>query len=159
MKKMKKKKTHNCIVHGFMYSFFSRWINLVTGDAKGYFGVWNAVNYKPKISKEIKAHKKWITSISFKPLYLYKDNEVTKFVSTGKDEFLKLWNAATGKIILSTLAHGQSITKTIWSGENIIYACCGDLPVKIFDEELNHLQTLQGHSHWINTMALNTEYI
>jgi len=132
---------------------------LVTGDVEGYFGVWDAVNYNPKISKSTKAHKKWITSISFKPLHLYKDNEVTKFVSTGKDGFLKLWNATTGKIILSTLAHGQSITKTIWSGENIIYTCSEDQTVKIFDEELNHLQTLQGHSHWINTMALNTEYI
>jgi ribosome assembly protein 4 len=132
---------------------------LVTGDVEGYFGVWDAVNYKPKISKTTKAHKKWITSLSFKPLHLYKDKEVTKFVSTGKDGFLKLWNATTGKIILSTLAHGQSITKTIWSGENIIYTCSEDQTVKIFDEELNHLQTLQGHSHWINTMALNTEYI
>ena len=132
---------------------------LATGDVEGYFGIWDAVNYKPKISKTTKAHKKWITSISFKPLHLYKDNEVTKFVSTGKDGYLKLWNATTGKIILSTLAHGQSITKTIWSGENIIYTCSEDQTVKIFDEELNHLQTLQGHSHWINTMALNTEYI
>ena len=132
---------------------------LATGDVEGYFGIWDAINYKPKISKTTKAHKKWITSISFKPLHLYKDNEVTKFVSTGKDGYLKLWNGTTGKIILSTLAHGQSITKTIWSGENIIYTCSEDQTVKIFDEELNHLQTLQGHSHWINTMALNTEYI
>ena len=132
---------------------------LATGDVEGYFGIWDAVNYKPKISKTTKAHKKWITSISFKPLHLYKDNEVTKFVSTGKDGYLKLWNGTTGKIILSTLGHGQSITKTIWSGENIIYTCSEDQTVKIFDEELNHLQTLQGHSHWINTMALNTEYI
>ena len=132
---------------------------LATGDVEGYFGIWDAINYKPKISKTTKAHKKWITSISFKPLHLYKDNEVTKFVSTGKDGYLKLWNGTTGKIILSTLGHGQSITKTIWSGENIIYTCSEDQTVKIFDEELNHLQTLQGHSHWINTMALNTEYI
>ena len=132
---------------------------LVTGDVNGNFGIWDPINYKPKIYKTTKAHKKWITSISFKPLHLYKDNEVTKFISTGKDGFLKLWNATTGKIILSTAAHEQSITKSIWSGENIIYTCSEDQTVKIFDEELNHIQTLLGHSHWINTMALNTEYI
>jgi len=132
---------------------------LVTGDVNGYFGIWDPIKYKPKISRATKAHKKWITSISFKPLHLYKNNEVTKFISTGKDGFLKLWNASTGKIILSTAAHEQSITKTIWSGENIIYTCSEDQTVKIFDENLNHLQTLIGHSHWINTMALNTEYI
>ena len=132
---------------------------LVTGDVDGYFGIWDPFKYKPKISKATKAHKKWITSISFKPLHLYKDNEVIKFISTGKDGFLKLWNATTGKIIISTAAHDQSITKTIWSGENVIYTCSEDQTVKIFDENLNHLQTLQGHSHWINTMALNTEYI
>ena len=132
---------------------------LVTGDVDGYFGIWDPVEYKPKISRATKAHKKWITSISFKPLHLYKDNEVLQFVSTGKDGFLKLWNATTGKIITSTAAHDQSITKTIWSGENVIYTCSEDQTVKIFDSDLNHLQTLQGHSHWINTMALNTEYI
>ena len=132
---------------------------LVTGDVDGYFGIWDPVKYKPKISKATKAHKKWITSISFKPLHLYEDNEIIKFISTGKDGFLKLWNATTGKIIISTAAHDQSITKTIWSGENVIYTCSEDQTVKIFDENLNHLQTLQGHSHWINTMALNTEYI
>jgi len=132
---------------------------LVTGDVDGYFGIWDPIKYKPKISRATKAHKKWITSISFKPLHLYKNNEVTKFISTGKDGFLKLWNASTGKIILSTAAHEQSITKTIWSGENIIYTCSEDQTVKIFDENLNHLQTLIGHSHWINTMALNTENI
>ena len=132
---------------------------MVTGDVEGYFGIWDPKNYKPKIRKATKAHKKWITSISFKPLHLYKDNEVTKFISTGKDGFLKLWNATTGKIILSVSAHSQSITKTIWSGENVIYTCSEDQTVKVFDEELNHLQTLIGHSHWINSMALNTEYI
>jgi ribosome assembly protein 4 len=134
---------------------------LVTGDVEGYFGIWDPKYYKPKIKKATKAHKKWITSISFKPLHLYKNenNEIIKFISTGKDGFLKLWNGNTGKIIISTAAHEQSITKTIWSGENIIYTCSEDQTVKVFDENLNHLQTLIGHSHWINTMALNTEYI
>ena len=52
------------------------------------------------------------------------------FISTGKDRFLKLWNATTRKIILSTLTQSQSIIKTIWEGENIIYTCSRDLPVK-----------------------------
>ena len=132
---------------------------LITGDVDGYFGIWDPIKYIPKISKATKAHKKWITSISFKPLHLYKENEIIKFISTGKDGFLKMWNATTGKIIISTLAHEQSITKTIWSGENIIYTCSEDQTVKIFDENLSHIKTLHGHSHWINTMALNTEYI
>ena len=132
---------------------------LITGDVDGYFGIWDPFKYIPKISKATKAHKKWITSISFKPLHLYKENEIIKFISTGKDGFLKMWNATTGKIIISTLAHEQSINKTIWSGENIIYTCSEDQTVKIFDENLSHIKTLHGHSHWINTMALNTEYI
>jgi len=131
---------------------------LVTGDVEGYFGIWDPKYYKPKIKKATKAHKKWITSISFKPLHLYKNenNEIIKFISTGKDGFLKLWNGNTGKIIISTAAHEQSITKTIWSGENIIYTCSEDQTVKVFDENLNHLQTLIDHSHCINTMVLNT---
>ncbi len=42
---------------------------LITGDVDGYFGIWDPIEFKPKISKATKAHKKWITSICFKPLH------------------------------------------------------------------------------------------
>ena len=133
---------------------------LVSADVEGCFLVWNALQpFDLKYKKCVKAHKKWITSVCFKPLHLYDNDENLKFVTSGKDGYLKIWNANTGKIHISTLAHNQSITKVIWSGENKIYSCSEDMFIKIFDENLNNLNILSGHSHWINTMAINTEFI
>ena len=137
---------------------------LVSADVDGCFLIWNA--YEPfelKNKKCVKAHKKWIMNVCFKPLHLYNNNNENenylKFITSGKDGYLKIWNANTGKIDISTLAHNQSITKVIWSGENKIYSCSEDMFVKVFDENLNNLNILSGHSHWINTMAINTEFI
>ena len=132
---------------------------LISGDVDGYFGIWDIYNFKPKINKSIKAHKKWITSISFKPLNLYDNNENLRFVTSGKDGYLKMWDASLGKIIINILAHEQSITKCIWSGENNIFTCSEDQTIKIFNDKFDHIKTLIGHSHWINTMAINTEFI
>ena len=132
---------------------------MISGDVDGYFCIWDIINLKPKINKSIKAHKKWITSISFKPLNLYEKNENLKFITSGKDGYLKMWDASLGKIIINIFAHEQSITKCIWSGENNIFTCSEDQTVKIFNEKFDHIKTLIGHSHWINTMAINTEFI
>ena len=111
-----------------------------------------------KTKDRIKGHKKWITSISFKPVHLYREEEELKFVSTGKDGYLKMWSSS-GKNLKSVFAHPESITKTIWSGENVIYTCSEDQTVKIFDENLCNLETFKGHSHWINSMCINTEFV
>jgi len=49
---------------------------LVRREVEGYFGIWDPLNNKPKISKSTKAHRKWISSISFKFLNLYKDKKI-----------------------------------------------------------------------------------
>jgi ribosome assembly protein 4 len=132
---------------------------LASGDLEGYFCVWNTKTMFPLQRKAIKAHSKWITSISWKPLHLYTQNNEERFVTSGKDGYLKMWDMRTMKCLINVHAHDQAITKTIWSGENNIYTSSQDQTIKIFDSNFNHINTLLGHAHWINTMAINTEQL
>jgi ribosome assembly protein 4 len=57
-------------------------------------------------------------------------------------------------------AHSETVTKAIWSGENLIYTCSHDMLVKVFSaEDGTMIKTLKGHAHWVNTMTVNTEYV
>lgn len=132
---------------------------LASGDVDGYLGVWNTQKFKAISSSVVKAHSKWITSISWKPLHLYDKDKNEVFITSGKDGMIKMWHARTRKCLISVQAHDQAVTKAIWGGEGLIYTCSQDKTVKIFDEQFNYIKTLTGHAHWINTMAINTELL
>jgi ribosome assembly protein 4 len=129
---------------------------LASGAVDGVFIVWNPNTGLP-LTRAIKAHSKWITSLAWKPLHL--DEDCKYMLTTSKDGYLKIWNVKTGHCHLSVGAHEDSITKAIWSGENFIYTCSQDKLIKVWDEKGIPVQILKGHAHWINTMTINTEFI
>jgi len=129
---------------------------LATGSVDGILNIWNPENGKA-ICKNIKAHSKWITSISWKPLHL--DEDCQTIATTSKDGFLKIWNIANSSCILNVHAHESSITKSIWSGNDYIYTASQDKLIKIWKESGDCVNILKGHAHWINTMSINTEHI
>jgi ribosome assembly protein 4 len=53
----------------------------------------------------------------------------------------------------------MSVTCLRWSGEGLIYTASQDRMVKVFSPEGKLVRTLQGHAHWVNTMALSTDYV
>ena len=114
------------------------------------FDGWNGTCSEP-----IRAHKKWVTSISWKPLHL---TEELIFISSGKDGDIRCYNASTNHTLFNIAGHEESISKVIWSGENIIYSCSQDKVMKSWTEEGTLLKVFKGHGHWINTMAINTEF-
>jgi ribosome assembly protein 4 len=129
---------------------------LASGAVDGVFIIWNPNTGLP-LTRAIKAHSKWITSLAWKPLHL--DEDCKFMLTTSKDGYLKLWNTKTGHCHLSVGAHDDSITKAIWSGENFIYTCSQDKLIKVWDEQGIPVQVLRGHAHWINTMTINTEFM
>ena len=129
---------------------------LATGSVDGVVNIWNPNNGEA-ICKNIKAHGKWITSITWKPLHL--DEDCMTLATTSKDGYLKLWNIANKSCYLAVHAHDSSITKSIWSGNNYIYTCSQDKLIRIWSENGENINTLKGHAHWINTMSINSEHI
>ena len=129
---------------------------LASGSVDGTYTIWNPETGEP-MSRAVKAHSKWITSLSWKPMHL--DEDCKYLITTSKDGFMKIWDAKVQHCILNVGAHTESITKAIWSGENFIYTCSQDKTIKVWDETGKLYNTLNGHAHWINTMTLNTEFI
>jgi ribosome assembly protein 4 len=129
---------------------------LASASVDGSFIVWNPETGEPMTSS-IKAHSKWITSLTWKPLHL--DEDCKLLASASKDGYLKIWNVKTQHCVLSVSGHSDSITKAIWSGENFIYTSSQDKTIRVWDETGASYNTLTGHAHWVNTMTLSTEFM
>jgi ribosome assembly protein 4 len=129
---------------------------LASGSMDGMVIVWDPLTGQA-LTRSIKAHAKWITSISWKPIHL--DQDCKLLLTTSKDGFLKIWNTKTQHCQVSIQAHEESITKAIWSGENFIYTCSQDKLIKVWDEKGMCMKILKGHAHWINTMTINNEFL
>jgi ribosome assembly protein 4 len=63
--------------------------------------------------------------------------ECTLFISSSKDETLKIWSRATISCLLTISAHTKSITKVLWSGEDLIYSCSEDTYIYVHDKNGN----------------------
>jgi ribosome assembly protein 4 len=52
------------------------------------------------------------------------------------------------------------VTKVIWGGEDIIYSASRDTLIKCWNTKKGTLaRELKGHGHWVNTLALSTDYV
>lgn len=52
------------------------------------------------------------------------------------------------------------ITCVRWGGEGLIYSASRDGCINVWDAAEGKLvRTLKGHGHWVNTLALSTEYV
>ena len=56
--------------------------------------------------------------------------------------------------------HTASVTKVLWGGEGLLYTASQDRTVKVWDAKMGNLMCeLKGHAHWVNTLALSTDYV
>jgi ribosome assembly protein 4 len=52
------------------------------------------------------------------------------------------------------------VTKVLWGGEGLIYSASQDRTVRCWNEDDGRLvNELKGHAHWVNTLALSTDYV
>ena len=50
------------------------------------------------------------------------------------------------------------ITKVLWGGQDFIYTASEDRSVRVFKKSGAMIRELKGHAHWVNTLAVHTEY-
>jgi ribosome assembly protein 4 len=63
------------------------------------------------------------------------------------------------KAVMVLSGHTQSVTGIKWGGEGLIYTASQDRTIKVWRTKDGCLcRSLQGHGHWVNTMALSTDY-
>ena len=61
--------------------------------------------------------------------------------------------------MLSLSGYSGNVTKVIWGGEGLIYGASEDRSIKVWDEKDGSMvKELKGHGHWVNHLALSTDY-
>ncbi|KAL6129956.1 hypothetical protein ACLB2K_068338 [Fragaria x ananassa] len=130
---------------------------LVSGSKSGELQCWDPQTGKPSGNPLI-GHKKWITGISWEPVHLAAP--CRRFVSAGKDGDARIWDITLKKCVMSLTGHTLAITCVKWGGDGFIYTGSQDCTIKVWETTQGKLiRELKGHGHWVNTLALSTEYV
>ncbi|KAK3085137.1 hypothetical protein FSP39_024968 [Pinctada imbricata] len=130
---------------------------LASGCKNSQVCIWNPANGQ-QLGKTLIGHKQWITWLCWKPLHL--DPECRYLASSSKDGTIKIWDTVLYQCKITLSSHLQSVTCIKWGGTNLIYSASQDRTIKVWRAEDGVLcRTLQGHGHWVNILALSTDYI
>lgn len=72
---------------------------------------------------------------------------------------MRVWDTTAGRCERILTGHTQSVTCLRWGGDGLLYSASQDRTIKVWRAHDGVLcRTLQGHGHWVNTMALSTDY-
>ncbi|PKA50517.1 Notchless protein like [Apostasia shenzhenica] len=129
---------------------------LASGSKSGELILWNPETGKQS-GNSLTGHKKWITAISWEPVHL--QAPCRRFVSSSKDGDARIWDIYLKRCIISLTGHTLAVTCVKWGGDGMIYTCSQDCTIKVWETSQGKLvRELKGHGHWVNSLALSTEY-
>jgi len=132
---------------------------LASGDKQGHVMVWDPVTGKQQ-GKTMVGHKKWVTNVVWEPLHLAKGGVARRIASASKDGDVRIWDVVLGQCCRTLSGHTMSVTCLRWGGGGLIYSASQDRTIKVWRADDGILcRTLQGHGHWVNVLALNTDYV
>ena len=131
-------------------------LHLASADKSGVVCVWDPKTGKQK-GKQLTGHRSWVTCLSWEP---YHSNvECRRFCSSSKDATIRIWDAFTGNCQLILSGHTKAVSCVKWGGVGLIYSASQDTTIKVWRASDGVLcRTLTGHGHWVNTLALSTDY-
>ncbi|KAK5976578.1 Proteasome endopeptidase complex [Trichostrongylus colubriformis] len=122
----------------------------------GQIMIWDAATGL-QLGKTLSRHKQWITHLAWQPMH--KDPSCRFLASAGKDGNILIWDTIQGTVERSLSGHTACVTSIRWGGEGLIYSGSQDRTVKVWRVKDGVIcRNLTGHAHWINTLALNTDY-
>ena len=134
-----------------------------TGDKRGVLILWDVKLLAMK-GAPIKAHNKYITSISWQPHHCNKN--LNKLLTASKDGLVKIWNSQLRTCLVTLSGHADSVECAKWGASNLIYSASRDRTIKVWGAEKcgesaagTLVRTLTGHGHRVNTLALSSDYV
>lgn len=97
-----------------------------------------------------------------------------RIATASKDGTVRIWHTGTRKLDFVLTGHSASVNVVRWGGEGVIYTGSSDRTVKVWsavdvsrpldistraDCQGKLIRTLSEHAHWVNTMALSTDFV
>lgn len=83
-----------------------------------------------------------------------------RLASASKDGTVRVWIPSARRTQFTLGGHTASVNAVRWGGEGVIYTASSDRTVKLWNaEEGKLIRTLSEHAHWVNTLALNTDFL
>ncbi|XP_008471393.1 notchless protein homolog 1 isoform X3 [Diaphorina citri] len=130
---------------------------LVSGCKNGVIHAWDSSTGK-QIGQPMRGHKQWITALSWEPFHL--NHQCRRFASSGKDGAIRIWDVILSQCVRVLTSHTRSVTCIRWGGSGLIYSASQDRTIKVWRASDGVMcRTLEGHAHWVNTLALSTDYL
>lgn len=131
---------------------------LATGSMDNSARIWNPKTGE-SLGGALKGHSKWITSLAWEPYHVQEAGK-PRLASASKDFTVRIWNVPLRRIEMVLSGHKGSVTCVRWGGIGRIYTTSQDKSIKIWDERQGScVQTLAAHSHWVNHLALSTDFV
>jgi len=129
---------------------------VASGDMNGMVWLWDPVSGADKGT--LKGHRKWITSMAWEPA---KDRwPAHRLATASKDGSVRVWDVVTKNCQFVLTSHTKAITCVKWGGEGLIYTASQDCTIIAWAaDEGKIVRILKGHAHWVNTLALSSEYV
>jgi ribosome assembly protein 4 len=106
-------------------------------------------------------HKQWITAIAWEPLSL-SGGRSRRLATSSKDSMIRIWDSISSACEATLSGHALSVTTCRWSAAGTILSASQDRTIKIWNESnagWSCVRTLGGHAHWVNSMALSTDFV
>lgn len=111
-----------------------------------------------QLGKPLTGHKKWITGLSWEPYHSNPD--CRQVASSGHDGDVRIWDTVIGRCTFVLAGHTGPVTCVKWGGTGLIYTSSHDRTVKMWRASDGVMcRTFSGHAHWVNSLALNTDYV
>lgn len=113
---------------------------------------------KKNLLKNTNDSQEWTTSLSWEPFHV--NSECRYLASASKDKIVAIWDTIACCRVRCLTSHEKSVTCVKWGGSGLIYSSSQDTTIKIWRASDGALvKTLKMHSHWVNRLALSTDYI
>ncbi|KAM3506645.1 hypothetical protein MY10362_002234 [Beauveria mimosiformis] len=131
---------------------------LATGSMDKTVRLWDPVTGKAISGGIFSGHAKWVTNMAWEPYHLWRDG-TPRLASASKDSTVRVWMVDNGTTEHVLSGHKSSVSCVKWGGTGNIYTASHDKTVKVWNAELGTLlHTLSSHAHWVNHLALSTEF-
>lgn len=130
---------------------------LATGSMDNTVRLWDAKT-GAALGGPLTGHSKWITSLAWEPYHVQVPGK-PRLASASKDCSVRVWDVVLKRIELVLSGHKGSITCVRWGGIGKAYTASQDKTIKVWDMQNGTCsQTLASHSHWVNHLALSTDF-